>query len=216
MKYINSIDPTQKRKKCLLVGKGSSIDKLDIKALNKQDEYDIFTIADSMKLFKNQKFSIHYHSLSILRCKEHLNQTQHLLVNTNIINQTKHRIPPKFKLEERPNSYFFLSQHRKMPQVINGDFDLKVNKRLSNHSGSIVGAINFMCGFMGYTDIAYTAFDGGEKKGNVEYGQSIIYARKESKKLGCIEKYFSSFKATKEMLKHYPKVNFYPLEDYLL
>ena len=76
MKYINIIDSTQKANKCLLVGKGSSIDKLNIHGLDNQNEYDICTISDAMKLFKNQKFSIHYHYLSMIRCQDYLNQTQ--------------------------------------------------------------------------------------------------------------------------------------------
>jgi hypothetical protein len=216
MKYINEIDKDKKRDKVILIGRGPSADNLNLDVINSQKEYDICTISDAMKIIDHPTYAFHYHWTSVRRCQAYLKKPAYSLINSNAIKDiTEKAIEDLLGLEKFKNTYLFKSVHRKLPQIINEHFEKKVDKTLYNHSGSVVGAVNFLCGYMGYKEIKYIGFDGGLIYGMAQYGSKIGNSRKESKVKGSINKYYESWQGTMEILKFYPDVEFEQLKEYL-
>ena len=84
MLFIDTIDKKDKREGVILLGRGPSTDKLNIKQLNKQTKYDICTIADSSKIVNNPTYAFHYHFASIRRCFFDLHKYKYLLINDKV------------------------------------------------------------------------------------------------------------------------------------
>lgn len=219
VKYISSINKNEKKEKVLLVGRGPSVDKLKLKFLNKKDcEYDICAISDAQRLFTRPKFVFHYHYASLVRCIDVCNFPQYLLIGSNAYNdylEKKINLKTGLNIEELDNLRVFNSRHRKLHQIEDEQFEIDVRNTLYNYCGSVVGAFNFLAGYMQYKEIYYIGFDGGINYGNADYGNSIGNSRKQTKVEGSKNKYFESWKGTIAMSKFYPGIKLLPMEQFL-
>ena len=219
MQYFNKIDKNDRKDSVLLVGKGPSIDRLNLKWINdKQDQFDIMAISETCKLFKQPKFGIHYHIATLKRSDFARYKPEHVLLNTNFFS-AKYKdsfLHLDKNIAEKENVYFFDSRHIKLPQIINKQFDIIPTDTLYNFSGSVVGCINFLAGYMEYKTIYYIGFDGGENVGHAEYSERLYYKRKDTKIEGCKIKYAESWQGALAMIKHYPNIVLKPLDRFLL
>lgn len=217
MIYINEINKNDKKNKVIMIGRGKSVNNLDLKALNKQTEYDICTIADAMKIIDKPKYAFHYHYRSFLRSYDTLKKSEYILVNSKCKNDTIEKKIfeiHKEKIEDYSNIVVFGSKHIKLHQIINQEFDILVDKILYNYCGSVVGVVNFLLGYMCYSEVYYIGFDGGLIYGDSDYGDLVGNSRKETKIKGSMNKYFESWKGVIEMIKFYPNQKFLPLKNY--
>ncbi len=216
VKDILRIAPNHKP--VILIGRGPSIDDLDLEALNHQSQYNTCTISDAIKILDEPTYAFQYHWRGIMRCQNDLAKPQFLLIPFKIERELKQRgygIVNE-RIQELDNVYYFNPNHVGWDVIAKGDFirDFK-EPRLQNHEGSVVGAIHFLCGYMGVTKIRYVGFDGGEQPGVASYGKLVHAGRKGPKIVGAARDYERSWKAANKMLEYYPDVSFKPLKEYL-
>ncbi len=214
---ISMINPEKGFKdKVILFGRGPSVDNLDLDRLNEQKIYDTCTITDAIKLLNNPTFAFQYHKQGIIRCREYLKNPSYVLYPVKIIidhlNETKILSEKMFKfLTETKKCYVFQGHHIKFHELVNDKFELYPKKVLYNSEGSVVGAVNFLAGFMKYKEIYYIGFDGGSK-----YGKLVHSGRKPSKIEGAMKDYKRSWDATLKLVEKYHDLKFEPLNDCLL
>lgn len=217
-KTILQIRPNKKQ--VILIGRGPSVDNLDLKALNHQSSYNICTISDAIKIVDRPTFAFQYHYRGILRCQNECEKAQFLLVPYKVKTDLDRRGFSQVRemlQETLDNVYWFQSNHVKWSIIAKGEFDREFKKaQLQNHEGSVVGAIHFLCGLMGVKKIRYIGFDGGEQPGVASYGKLVHAGRKGPKIAGAAKDYEKSWGAVLKMLEYYPDVSFKPLKEFLI
>lgn len=212
-RWITDIPKEDKREGVILLGRGPSVDTLDTDKINKQEKYDICTITDAIKLVDNPTFSFNYHDQGLRRIKSYIKNPKYLIVPIKLFQDLEHKkwYTLLSKLDEA-NIYVFEGRNRKDMAIFEkGYFDIRVNKHLWNRHGSVVGVVNFLCGYMGYKKIRYLGFDGGRS-----YGREVFSKRKPSKVEGAEIDYEESWKTVQVMLKHYSDVSFERLTEYVI
>lgn len=212
-RHINQIPRNKKKSGVIMFGRGPSVDKLDLEAINKQTKYDTCTITDAIKLLSHPTYSFSYHYQGIRRMFDYIQNPQYLIMPTNVQDRLakKKWFTYLNKIKALNNDYYFLGRNRKDINVfVEGKFDIEVTDKLFNRYGSVVGVMNFLLGYMHYETIYYIGFDGGPA-----YGQLVHSNRKETKIKGAMRDYEESWKTVQIMLKHYPNVTFEPLKEFL-
>lgn len=212
-RHINQIPRDKKKSGVIMFGRGPSVDRLDIEAINTQKKYDTCTITDAIKLLSHPTYAFNYHYQGFRRISNHANNPKYLIMPTNIHKRLadKKWFTYLHQLKALTNDYYFLSRTRNNLAVFTqGLFDIEVTDKLFNRNGSVVGVVNFLCGYMHYDTIYYIGFDGGTK-----YGELVHTNRKESKIEGAARDYAESWKTVQIMLKHYSNVTFEPLREFL-
>jgi len=214
MRLINEIPKGKKKDKVILIGRGPSVDNIDAHQINVQTDHDTCTISDAIKLVNNPTYSFCYHYQSINRMYQHLSKPKYIIMPTNVPERLKlhGRLTFLKLLDELDNDYYFNGRNRKDINIFKrGEFDIVVEDKLFNRYGSVVGAMHFLMGYMGYKKIYYIGFDGG-----TEYGKLVHTNRKDTKKLGAARDYKNSWDTIPMMMKHYPDVAFEPLNRFLI
>lgn len=212
MKLMNQIDPNNKTEKCILIGRGNSIDKLDFHKLNTQNTFDICTINDAIKVIKNPKFSFFYDLPGIVRNYSYLVKTDHLLIPSYKYRKflIKH---PNLSLTPLHNIYLFdIDTENNYITLKNWAFTNSrcKNNQLFNRCTSVSGAFNFLAGYMQYKEIYYIGFDN-----TLSYSKLVSHERCFGEENNIIIKYKRGWKGILEMLKYYPHQKFTPLRFYL-
>lgn len=228
MKKIEDINRDFKKDKIILFGSGPSLDKLNLKELEDQKEYDTFVIADAIKLLKKPTFAINYHYDGLLRIYSYIEKPEYMLMPHNIISfkiakEKRYNHPIQedkmLSLETRvfseKNCYFFTPQHLKHDIIKLHRFSGEYKGKIYHGTGSIVGALYFLISYMEYRDIYYIGFDGGINPDNFNYSQVTDHPRKPNKEEGARLDYIKSWEESKYLLEKFPKVKFNPLSDFL-
>lgn len=212
LQTIRDIDPGRKKDGIIIVGRGPSVDTLNLSQLNGQDKYDIFTINDAVKLVEKPKFSIHFHLQSVIRSMEEFDRAEHILLSSKCLWQCQKRREFALydKLKSMKNVYFFFSGSRDFGFMISDDIPRVPEYRLYHYKGSISGVVYFAAGYMNYKKIRFIGFDGG-----TEYGQKVDDERKLSKIYHAQLNYLGSWLSAIAMLKvHYSDVNYKILDEF--
>lgn len=210
--YITKIPKQHRQSSVIMLGRGPSVDKLDLDALNTQMECDTCTITDAIKLVKYPTYAFNYHDQGLRRIRDYIQNPTYLIVPKKLIMDLKKKKWYGFlnRFQEQQNVYLFQGHNEKDLNVFrNGDFDIQVERQLWNRHGSVVGVIHFLCGYMKYRHIYYIGFDGG-----TEYGQLVHSSRKKSKQIGAANDYQRSWNTVQAMIEHYDVV-FEPLDRFL-
>jgi len=214
LRLIDKIPKTDKKEGVIVIGRGPSVDRLDLEQLNKQEKYDICAVSDAIKITQHPKFAFNYHFQTIRRTVEYLYRAEYLIVTNNVLDKLKqhHRVSNIKVLESLLNVYYFNSRNTKNMDVFTeGLFDIEVTNKLFSRHGSIGGVMHFLLGYMNYRKIYYIGFDGGR-----EYGKLFHSNRKETKVKGAERDYALSWETVMEMVKHYDMEVFGPLKEFLM
>ena len=212
-RLINTIPKNNRKEGVILIGRGPSVDTLHTIKLSEQKKYDTCTISDAIKLVQSPTYAFCYHYQAINRMATFLKNPKYLIMPTNIQERLKKRSWYHLinAIEELHNDYYFHGRNRKDMKIFSsGKFDINVTDKLFNRYGSVVGAVHFLVGYMGYKTIYYIGFDGG-----AQYGKLVHSNRKETKIKGAVRDYAESWRTIPELLKHYPINTFEPLKEFL-
>ncbi len=222
MRWINEIPKNIKNDKIIVIGRGPSVDSLNLEQLREQTDYDIMTIADAIKLVPESTFSICYHHRGLDRIKYLIDKPKFMIMPDSIITflinkRTRkkqavdvnklHKLDKKMK-EEMNNTYFFRA--REVKGKIDNNFDINVKQGLIHSFGSVVGVFHFLLGYMRYTNLFYIGFDGG-----TEYGKIVHSSQKEIMKQHAAKGYEKSWNDMLQLVKYYPKASLKHLREFL-
>ncbi len=213
LRLINTIPKTPRKDKVIVIGRGPSVDKLNLEAINQQTEYDTCTISDAIKLLQKPTYAFSYHYQTIRRIIGYIERPKYFIVTSNVPERLKekHRFSNAELLKSSDNVYYFHSRNTKNIDIFTkGEFDLKVTNKLFSRYGSVTGIIHFLVGYMGYKKIYYIGFDGG-----TSYGKLVHSNRKETKIKGAMRDYKLSWETVLELIKHYDIEVFEPLKEFL-
>jgi len=216
MKLLKTIQdiPPSKNNNIVVIGKGPSVDKLNLKALNSQKKYDILTINDACRIVDRPTYSLFFHIRPILRSRETYNRAKYILLGTKNLWSTKARNEPELynNILNSDNSYYFVSRNRSFQYMISDELPKIPEYRLYHHSSSVSGAVYFLAGLMGYKNIKFIGFDGGTK-----YGKKVDCERLLGKIYLAQLNYLGGWLSVLAMLKvHYPEIKHGMLEEFLL
>jgi len=219
IKHLHDISKSDKKDSILLIGCGSSIDRLNIKALETQTEFDIMTVSDAVRVVKNPKFSLHLHWQSISRAMEHKGITDDvgsiLIANGILLNLLHRSLNRASKLAlrtlEKYSTRTFKLPFCKATKKLDIDKDMDLNcDEVVLLIGSSFTAVHFLAGYMGYKHIRYVGFDGGTK-----YGKLTDHGRKIHKVKSSVLEYKMHWDKTLYMLRtYYPDVSFERFSNY--
>ena len=201
LRLINTIPKTPRKDKVIVIGRGPSVDKLNLEAINQQTEYDTCTVSDAIKLLQNPTYAFSYHYQIIRRIVGYVERPKYFIVTSNVPDKLKdkERFSNLKTLKELKNIYYFHSRNTKNIDIFKkGLFDIQVTDKLYSRHGSIAGVMHFLLGYMNYKKIYYVGFDGGK-----EYGKLVHSNRKETKIKGAERDYELSWETVLQLINQY-------------